>query len=527
MAILTPERAHEEYTGLGYDAISLRPLSKLPLARAWQTRPTFRQWHNAPANSNIGLRAGNGKAFIDCDDKNRPGAFKNVLHWLAGLGYEAGLLPIVQTASGVGRHVYVNFTGALLGSRRNLTGSMGAGDFRYGPASFVAAPPSVVEGNEYRLLQGDLSNPPSVDLHDIGALVHLNDAPAEERGKARMSPLARALANGQGVDRYKSRSEAEGALIPSLINSGFDFASIRAIFDTSPCAGCYAGKHKNDGWFYRQYQAMVEYSHNESSTRKTIAGIQEAARLAAWANTSDKNVFIAHTVTAYKAGRLTYAVSVRDLALASGASLFTASRATQRLIRSDLISLDTPGAATLANVYALQVDKVKHFLRTPLSGSVSSCPLPEWATLATHDAFRNGAGKKRRLGQRAGQIYQALWVKPQTIVELGVSTGASTRTIKRALVRMSSVLDRATGEVIQMVTCEAGVWRANIVDLNLIAAIMDSYGATGKAREGFERDRRDHARRLEIGAAEIKALAQETHDDMRERADLWAMGHGR
>ena len=79
--------------------------------------------------------AGNGKAFIDCDDKNVVGTFSNVVNWLVGLGYDRDTLPIVQTASGVGRHVYVNFTNSLLGSRRNFINSFGAGDFRYGSAS--------------------------------------------------------------------------------------------------------------------------------------------------------------------------------------------------------------------------------------------------------------------------------------------------------------------------------------------------------------------------------------------------------
>lgn len=51
-----------------------------------------------------------------------------------------------------------------------------------------------------------------------------------------------------------------------------------------------------------------------------------------------------------------------------------------------------------------------------------------------------------------------------------------------------------------MVTCEDGRWKSNIVDLNLIATIIGTYGATGKQRERYERERREHMRTLELGA---------------------------
>src|SRR5690242_3705761 len=81
-------RAHEQYTSLGFEAIPLKPLSKLPLVWGWQNREPLHQWYRAPQDSNIGLRAGNGKAFIDCDDKNHPGTFENVVRWLDGLGHK-------------------------------------------------------------------------------------------------------------------------------------------------------------------------------------------------------------------------------------------------------------------------------------------------------------------------------------------------------------------------------------------------------------------------------------------------------
>jgi hypothetical protein len=117
-----------KYIEEGFDCIPLKPKSKLPLAKGWQNREPFRQWQRAPEGANFGLRAGHGKAFIDCDTKNDPATTANVTRWLDGLGVRD--YPIVQTPSG-GAHVYVNFAGVLLGSKRNLTSEMGTGEFRY------------------------------------------------------------------------------------------------------------------------------------------------------------------------------------------------------------------------------------------------------------------------------------------------------------------------------------------------------------------------------------------------------------
>ena len=90
------------------------------------------QWYHADTDANIGLRAGNGKAFIDCDDKKKPGTTETVTRWLNRLGYHEGSYPMVQTPSG-GSHIYVNFTSdEMIDSKRNLLEEMGAGEFRYG-----------------------------------------------------------------------------------------------------------------------------------------------------------------------------------------------------------------------------------------------------------------------------------------------------------------------------------------------------------------------------------------------------------
>ena len=512
-------QAHEQYTALGYDAIPLKPLSKLPISKSWQNREPFRQWHNAPKDSNIGLRAGHGKAFIDCDDKNQPGTFSNVINWLEGLGYKRGEIPIVQTASGIGRHVYVNFIGSLFGSRRNFVSAIGAGDFRYGSASFVAAHPSIVEGGgQYKLLQGDLSNLPNLDIRDIETLIgKVNQEEDTPKRTPQMSARARSLAGGKGLEQYQSRSEAEAALVLSLVNSGFDFSQIKMIFDTSPAFGKYAElrtmhARKAEAYLLTTHKNAVDFSQHESLTRRTILDLQDLAERAAWSKTTDKLVFIAHTQIAYRAGRLEYAASSRDLALQAGlASNDTAIRATRRLIGNALLKLEEKNAAIFANRYALQMDKIAHFLTSTFLGSVRECPLPaqvvdagrglmlDLKDIETADAFRNGKGK---LGRRAGQIYKLLFTESLTNSEIARRTGASSKTVQRILKKLSAIKDYKTGEILELVSRgEGGRWHSNVVDLELLEAIYGTRGARAKQRSDYERERRDHIRDLELGQA--------------------------
>lgn len=478
----------------------------------WQGQLTFTQWHKAPSNANIGLRAGGGRVFIDCDNDKNPETFNNISRWLDGLGYREGSYPVVQTPSGVGRHVYATLTGALLGNWQRLTSSIGGGEFRYGPGAYVGTFPSVIgPSQEYKLISGDIAQLPALDLHDITTLIDPSKATTEAPRKSIMSASQRAMANGQGLERYNNdRSAAECGLILSLINSGFAYVDIKRIFDKYPCFGHYAehraqSQQEGDRWLYLTYRSALQFSNQESDTRKILAQLRDLARVAAWKHASDRNLFISLAGIGYKAGRFTVAAGLRDLAVSAGVSLYTASAGTSRLIKQGIITKEVEAKAVFATVYAIQADKAlstlsasmdknKHFLQQPCEEVLGFVPNME--TIAQHDAFRNG---KHRLGRRAGQIYQLLITTSMSDVQIAEATGAHIRTVRRKLARMAKVIDHKTGEIIEMVACEDGLWKAARVDLDLISAIMGTYGATGKQRLQYERERREHARGLELG----------------------------
>lgn len=502
-----------QYIEQGYDCIPLRPNSKAALSKNWNKRTPSYQWRNAPDNSNFGLRAGNGRAFIDCDNKNNSETFTNVSNWLAGLGHKPGSYPVVQTASGSGRHVYVNFTGQLLGSAKNITPSMGAGEFRYSNGAYVAAPPSVVDTGTYRLLEGDISQLPTLDARDVEALVKVIEG---ERPAPRMSGRAYALAMGEGIERYQSRSHAEAALVLSLVNSRFEDYQIKRIFDTFPCAGHYKDPEKcrteaaREHYLKLTIQNARDYAANESSTRRAIREVQELAERAAWGRVvTDKLVFMAHTEIAYETGKLEYSASSRDIALKAGVSLDTAAKRTRRLVGNNLLALTASWVASHPNRYAFDVDKVVHSL-TPLCEGVSEVVHPaqvlqagrvlDLEGLETSDAFRNGKG---RLGRRAGDVYRLLFTESLTEAEIAKRTGVCVKTIRRTLAKLAAVKDRKMGEILEMVSCEGGRWHSNVVDLEIIEAIYGTRGARAKQRDEYERERREHARALERGSLRL------------------------
>lgn len=123
------DTARRQYDDLGFDTLPLIGMSKKPYARAWQSRLPYRLWQNAPQDANIGIRGGGlaNVAFIDCDEVQ---AFEIVTSYLAGLGYCGDSYPVVQTASGAGRHIYITLVGTLPGEARDLSKEVGAGEFR-------------------------------------------------------------------------------------------------------------------------------------------------------------------------------------------------------------------------------------------------------------------------------------------------------------------------------------------------------------------------------------------------------------
>lgn len=175
MALLDLNNALEFYMESGFDPIPLKPGTKTPSLKNWPRESVFRMWNTRKPYSNIGIRCGGllNVAVIDCDDKDTPGTFDNVRQLLETLGYVPGDYPVIQTASGIGRHIYLTFNGELPGDICRLDKVYGSGEFRYGPGAYVVAPPSVVSFNGlYSLIEGNFRRLPEVERADIEPLLN-------------------------------------------------------------------------------------------------------------------------------------------------------------------------------------------------------------------------------------------------------------------------------------------------------------------------------------------------------------------
>lgn len=484
-----------KYSSQGIDSMPLPPNSKKAYIKGWQNKKSvLRVWRDASPDSNIAIIAGGPAhlAVIDCDEKKQPGTYQNVTNKLAGLGITD--YPIIQTASINGRHIDLALQGTINGNTRNLSESMGSGEVRYNAGAYVVAPPSRVDGNEYKVLSGDFSHLPAIEPRDL--LDFAGNQDITPNPPPRIPRKALALLYGAGVENYHSRSEAEEAIVLSLVNVGYSFEGVLDIYSRNPGAGKYAEIYSINPtrayqWLRHTYDRAVSYHSHESKARRTARAAIAWAESKPWPGRSGalmQLMYIAVAETAYKAGRLEVAASCREMAEMVGINRTTAGRLFQRLTAVKLIEPTIDNVGESARIYHLNFDLQRcdtPYVLEVLCGSVT--PLQ-------HDAFRRGKGRNG-LGKAAGQIYNLLKSEGLTVDELVTRTCRDKRTVKSNLARMAKITDRKTGEIISMVEFSTSEqrWHALEVDLDLIARIVGTDGASEKQKRLHEQERRAHS----------------------------------
>lgn len=494
-------QARDFYIELGIDAIPLKPDDKRPLFNAWQTRQPRRLWNMAPQNANVGLRGGGeiGAAFLDCDDKNKAGTFENVTAFLNGLGVTD--YPLIQTASQVGRHIYLTVTDAPHGNACDLARDIGEGEFRFGPGAFIVAAPSIVDGHYYKVLSGDFDHIPNVSYADLRPI--LGDV-KEWQPSPTVPRNAFAILKGdpETIAKFNNdRSRAEQSLLLSLANAGFTFADALQLFNANPCAGKYAelrtANPKNaERWLLHSFTEAQRIARKDSKERETILRAIAWAKSTAWTRkggASEQAVFLAHMAIAYKAGTVKgWAASKRTLA--ELAEMSDVSKVNQRLLLNRVLTLQKSFTVDCANKYSLSTE-------LPLPKN-SICE--EVVTLC-NDAFRNskrldGQNERMSFGQIGRQLWQALNAKPMTAEDLARVTGRDPRTVTKYLERMAKLTNQMTGELLPMVelkaTAEGEKWHTLTVDLAAVAVAVGTHGKGHAQRIQHAKERRSHTRDL-------------------------------
>jgi hypothetical protein len=417
------------------------------------------------------------------------------LRFLGNLGLHQDVLPIVQTASGIGRHIYIQVSEAYEGSSLSLSRQTGAGEFRYGPGAYVVAPPSSVSGQgSYNQISGDFANLPEIHVHDIRSILGAPHLLAREMEQQKYpSRLAWKILRGVIPPKYRSRSEAEQALILSLINSGFDFSDIQGFFMRYPAAGKFQELYSiNPGRAMRYLR--ISYGNALKFSENISPGRQLALKAITWAVNHpwpgrtggyDREIYLAHTQIAHRSGSTIYAASSRTLAELANMSHMAASNGTRRLIGQGLIHKEVSAVANLANQYRLTEQPLLHSVNIPLEGRITPA----------HDVF-----SYQGLGKTCKQIWEALEKKHLSINELVEITGRTPQTIKSNLQKMTCIPDFETGELISLVSKVDEKWTRNSdISLDYVGELLGVNGIMKQRRQLHEIQRELHQQGLRHG----------------------------
>ena len=502
-------RAKTEYTDLGFDVLPLLPNSKKPMCARWQWRDADEMWKDAPTDANIGLRCGGDSqlAVFDADDKHDAQTSANLTQYFAGLGFDWADYATIATPSG-GKHFDFRLDGNLPGNVRLLSPNLGAGEFRFGRGAYVGAPPSMVNGRDYRLIAGDFRTLARVDVRGVSPILANQETATiatltAELAKPTISRHAWRLLQGKGIEGYHSRSEAEQAMIASLIASGKDFNAVLSLFIAYPCGGkfkeLYAKNATNaEKWLRHSFEEARRFvdTHQSEGRRHADAAL-EWAQSHAWTGKTgavDRAVYLACATIAYHSGCIEFAASCRAIAELAQVSRETATHSLHRLVDAGLLTLAKPSTVFLANVYCL------HNLTLHKYSTVMKCQVMQ----TNHDAFRaRGYGqtfKARGLGKSAGMVFNELRKgTPLTVEELAEKTGRHFSTVWRVLNRMARIVDGGTGEILTMVEqVHGGKWRAcDDVDLDRIAKAVGTLGGNAEQRRRHAEERRKHRESLQ------------------------------
>ncbi len=487
------QEQNKYYRALGFDTLPLQAASKTPEGgmEHWHQRIPEVMWQHAKPDSNIGIRCGGIRRLlvVDCDEKHAPGTFDNVLSVLDDLGMNTSGLPIVQTASGIGKHIYLQANCLVEGHLVQVHPSIGAGEIRFGPGAYVVAPPSFVE-SPYSLIQGCFEELSPVSSRQLIKEIARKDIPLQEKNFALTELAIQLLTTASWKKEYKSRSEAECAVMNSLINAGFDYQDILEIFKAHNYPGKYAAllrKNPKEAlhYFNRTYQSAEVYCKNHVSEGRRIGKLvgNYAAKEPFKGKTgaTDRAVLLALAEIAYRSGKQRFTASHREISIAANISKNTSVTAIKRLETHGLIHRLQSSNPSDTSRYCFSnalLDKIGTY---PHIDTVREC-----TNLFPQDAFRWGA-----LNKSGCEIYICLEERPMTIKELAQRTGRHARTVKKTLKRMREIVNSRTGEILELVEQEEGKWRLNKrYTLHDVAIALGAFGKTQLKKHTYEQERR-------------------------------------
>lgn len=341
---------------------------------------------------------------------------------------------------------------------------------------YALLPPSIhPSGKAYRFLNRPASivQVPSLEVVDW---LKLEPAPQHKLLPRR----ARQILEGRIYDRYDTRSEAEQAVVTTLVNAGFSFPETLALF-RSYRPPKFAQMDQGDPdeatrWLRVCFDKARHWCASDSPARRYARELQAKAEAARWpgrSGSTDRAVFLAHTNLAHRAGQPTYHASSRDLAEIAGVQRITATKATRRLRQAGLLELIESANFVYANRFRLP-EKTK-FAPLPHSciDGVVQC-----SSFLLPDAFR-----QRGLGRAAFEALCVLEAGPLRAKEIADQTGRHVQTVRKALkkLRRFRVANKTRGRWFGTALSE--------INLEQLARDVGTYGARKKQNEKHRADR--------------------------------------
>jgi hypothetical protein len=380
--------------------------------------------------------------------------------------------------------------------------------------SYTVVPPSVhPSGLTYSFVsRGDLARVELGQLEFLG--LELEEAPEPAPSRRIPERTFRLLAGKQ--DCYPTRSEQEGAIMLGLINAGFDFSEILAIFQRYPGAAIFSesrrGKFQEKllqnapaaiSWLQQEHKRMMVKAKNDSTAHqqhrakiREKRNILDGMRWPGRTGITDRKTLKAHLEISQRANSVVYEASVRELSRMTFCSTKTVSKSNRRLIALGYLERITvqprKTVRKTADRFELKLDAIhEELIKSPLASldiGMGECCLYEF--LSDHELFSS-----KRLGRSAAELCQLLSsLGPMTTKEIAIQSGRCPNTVRMTMKRLSEIPDGKTGELWSLVELSEGkLWHiADSIDIDELSMALGTTGVRQRMLEIHQEERENY-----------------------------------
>jgi len=497
----------DRWRSAGVQVIPLKAHSKEPVfntaLRGWSKVPPDEQWRECGGpdfRGNIAAVLGQGIGVLDADNEQ---AVISIAAFFDGIGMAD--IPTVRTVSD-GRHYWIRVLDAPESvSFRHLASDVGDGELRVSRC-YVAVPCSAIGDKRYKFISGSpesITRQRAIKWQDLRALITSDAYEIFEFERPPVRCLRRALPakaerlltllfvapqSVQVTKDYKSRSEAEAAVVAMAILSGWTFEEIVNLFEHQQ-----PGKYESERAWRKKYLA-----HTYKRVLSDICSVPERLQLAELYHEADemlwpgrtgllnKAVYKAILAIAWQWQTFTVSASIRDIAEHATGSKQGVNNAIKRLCELGLIRKLSPGTSHKAALYQVNFSRkvdISHVYgykaerltcqSTPARDPESDADMLTWQECELWS--------QTALGRSAGLVYACL------SVDVGVRVSVLAERTDRAWGTVKLALEKL--ERYKLAEREGKLWRRGPADVLEVAAEFEAKQRAKSRRYAHEHER--------------------------------------